>query len=208
MPFPFPELTPKALRRRILRWNLEQCAWGGTILACSVLLWGPTVYITFILVAVLRRLPNLEFSSPMPWNEQDVIVRGLSVFVLLVVTWLGVSRRSPLFVAEDFDPYVTGIDLPEWKLNVQGGTEFWCALPGLAPALTLFGLRIFGRCFSVKRSRINLACRTYAYLKHLDDWVAYPKLLSQRQAVILLYHMDLIHISHRFGKLEIRARHR
>ena len=202
------ELTPDVLRRRIFRWNLEQCVWGGTILACSVLFWGLTIYVAFIIVAVLRKLPNLEFTLPIPWNEQDVISQGLSVFVFLVVTWLGVSRRSTLFVAEDFDPYVTGIDLPEWKLNVQGGTEFWFALPGLAPALTLFGFRILGRCFSWKRNRMNLACRTYAYLKHVDDWVAYPKLLSQRQAVILLYHLNLIYISHRFGKLEIRVRSR
>jgi len=206
MPSPFPEFTPNDLRRRILRWNLEQCAWGGVILAGSALLWGLTIYGTFMFVAALRTLPNPEFSLLTPWSESDAISRGLSVFILLLFTWLGVSRRSPLFVLKNSDPYVSGIELPEWKFNDQGGTWFWLALPGLAPALTLFGLRILMRCFSVKRSRINLASRTCVYLKHLDEWVAFPKLLSQRQAVILLYHLNLIHISHRFGKLEIRFR--
>ena len=206
MPSHSPTLTPKALRRRILRWNLEQCAWGGTILAFSVPFWGLTIYVTFMFVAALRSLPGLEFSPPIPWNEQDVISQGLNLFVLLLVTWFGMSGKLPLFVLKDSDPHFSKIDLPEWMLNDQGGTEFWFALPGLAPALTLFGLRILGRCFSWRRSRINLACRTYASLQRLDNWIAYPKLLSQRQAVNLLYHLNLIHISCRFGNMEIRVR--
>lgn len=119
---------------------------------------------------------------------------------------IGISSFPTLFVLESSDDRFAGIELPKWRWNDQWGTDHCWALLGIAPALTLLGIRVIQRCFSFDRSRINLACRTYAYLDRWDDWAPYPKLFSQRRAVQLLYHMKLIRVSHRFGKLEIRIR--
>ena len=201
----FPrELTPNDLARRIFQWNLKQCAWGTAVLVCASLFWALTAYGTLVLVTALRTLSKPEWGPP--WSEQDILSRGLTVVILLGLVYLGCSGWSPLFVREISDPRFSEAELPHWTLSAHWGGEFLLAIPCIAPALTLLGLRILGRCFSWNRSRIHLACRTYVYLKQWNDWAPYPKLRSQRQAVALLYHLDLVRLSYRFGKLEIRAR--
>jgi len=193
------QLTLNDLRKRIVCWNLKQSALGGAILACSVFLWLLTIRGAVLLGNSLQTLP-------IPWNESDVLSRGLTAIVLLLVIRIGCSSRSPLFIWIKPDADFAEVELTEWRLNDQWGPEFWLALLGIAPALTFFGIDWTCRCFSLEKSRIDLACRTHAYLARQDNWVPYPKLLSQRRAVVLLYHLKLINVSKRFGNLEIRIR--
>jgi hypothetical protein len=134
----------------------------------------------------------------------DTLSRTLIGIILLLLIWIGCSPRSPLFIQDKPDERLAGIEPTEWKLNDRWTIGFWLAMFGIAPALTLFGIRCFGRCFSLEERRIDLAYRTYTVLAERDGWTPYPKLLSQRRAVELLYHLGLIHVSMRFGKLEIR----
>ena len=192
-------LTPNDLRKRIVCWNLKQSALGGAILACSVFLWLLTIRGTTVLVNALQTLP-------IPGSQSQVLSRMLTVTALLLIAWIGCSSRLPLFVWKNPDADFTGVGLPEWRLNDQWGPGFWLALLGIAPALTLLGILVISQCFSLNKRRVSLACRTLAALVRQDDWVPYPRLLSQRRAVELLYHLKLIHVSKRFGNWEIRIR--
>jgi hypothetical protein len=75
-----------------------------------------------------------------------------------------------------------------------------------APLLTCWGISIFCQCFSYNRSRILLACTLYNYLNEWNDWVPYPKFESQRQAIFLLYRLNLVRVSYRFGVLQVKRR--
>ena len=197
MPTNPSQLTPNDLRKRIVRWNLKQCAKGGTILGCSLFLWLLTIHGLVVLVSALQTLP-------IPGSDSQVLSGMLTVIVLVLIAWIGGSPRSPIFIWDKPDTDVVGVELPEGKLNNHWGVEFWVALVGIAPALTLGGIYMMRRCFSFEKSRIDIACRTHGYLARQDDWVPYPKLFSQRRAVQLLYHLKLIYVSKRFGNLEIR----
>jgi hypothetical protein len=193
-----PPLTADDLVKRIVRWNFKQCFSGGTLIVCSAFLWLLTIRGTVILVNILRSLSPLS-------NESDTLSRTLVGTILLFLVWIGCSPRSPLFIQDKPDERFAGIEPMVWKLNDRWTVGFWLAMLGIAPALTLFGIRCFGRCFSLEERRIDLACRTYAVLVERDGWTVYPKLLSQRRAVELLYHLGLIQVSRRFGNLEIHV---
>ena len=196
MPSPPAPLTPDDLAGRIVHWNLTQCGLGGAILVCSAFPWLLTIRGTIALVEFLQTLP-------IPWSESEAFARTLTAIILLLLVGIGCSSRLPLFVWEGPDDGFTGIELPQWRLNDQWSMEFWLALLGIAPALTFWGLCVMCRCFSFEKRRIDLACRAYDLLASRTDWAPYPKLLSQRRAVELLYHLKLIRVSKRFGNREI-----
>lgn len=74
----------------------------------------------------------------------------------------------------------------------------------LAPILTCWGLTIFRECLPINREMRNQAAVMYRHLAVQGDWISYPPLESQRQAVVLLYHLGLVRISRRFGRLQVK----
>lgn len=179
---------------------------GGTFLLCAAGCWGVTLYAVLLLASSLKHFPNGPVSWTSPWNDCDWVSWGLVSIFCVFLGWIGFSGRSTLFIPDQPDYRFDEIEFPKWRLNDHLGTAFFLAIPGLAPALTGFAVHCFLRCFSMDRQRIELACLAYSHLLERDGWRSYPRLESQRQAVILLYHLKLVRISHRFGKLQFRIR--
>jgi hypothetical protein len=173
---------------------------GIVVEIIAFVFWIATIYVSILLAGLIplaRELPD--------WV--------LPILFLCGVTGIGYANIT-LFFNIQYDN-----DFPAIKKSViwipmnSGWSTFPLMILCAAPLWTYWGISIFGQCFSYNRSRILLARTLYNYLNDLNDlnddlnsWVPYPKFESQRQAIFLLYRLDLVRVSYRFGVLQVKRK--
>ncbi|MDR3198189.1 MAG: hypothetical protein LBU34_10015 [Planctomycetaceae bacterium] len=187
------EFTLSDLIRFIHRYNFGYCVFGTVVGMIAFIFWIATIYASIILSAL----------TPLPFQLPDGI---LAVLFLCVVTGAG-WMNTPFFFIVQYDNEFPAIKKSLIWLPANSG---WMVFPLMifcaAPLLTFWGISIFRQCFSYDRSRIMLAWTLYQYLNNWNDWVPYPQFESQRQAIFLLYQLNLVRVSYRFGVLQVKRR--
>jgi hypothetical protein len=187
------EFTPSDLVRLIHRYNLGYCVFGTVVGMIAFVFWIVTIYVSIVLSALV----------PLPLQLPDGIMPVLFLCAVTGAGWLNTS----LFFAVQYDNDFPAIKKSWIWLPMNSGCTMlplmiFCA----APLLTMWGISIFRQCFSYNRSRILLAWTLYQYLNDWNNWVAYPQFESQRQAIFLLYRLNLVRVSYRFGVLQVKRR--
>ncbi|MDR0705731.1 MAG: hypothetical protein LBF88_12175 [Planctomycetaceae bacterium] len=190
------EFTPSDLIRFLHRYNFGYCVFGIVVEIIAFLFWIATIYGSILLngwIPLTHELPD--------WL--------LPMFVLCAVTGIGYSNTALVFSIQYDNEFPAIKKSWIWIPMNSGWSTFLLMIFCAAPLLTCWGISIFCQCFSYNRSRILLAWTLYHYLNnlnnknHLNSWVPYPKFESQRQAIFLLYRLDLVRVSHRFGVLQV-----
>ncbi|MDR2439375.1 MAG: hypothetical protein LBE12_08410 [Planctomycetaceae bacterium] len=185
------EFTLSDLIWFIHRYNIGYCVFGAVIEMIAFVFWIATIYISIILSALI----------PLPLPDGI-----LPVLFLCVVTGTGWLNLSFFFMVQ-YDNHFPAIKKSLIWLPVNPGcVVFLLMVFCAAPFLTFWGISVFRQCFSYNRSRILLAWTLYQYLNHWNDWVPYPQFESQRQAIFLLYQLNLVRVSYRFGTLQVKQR--
>ncbi|MDR1140295.1 MAG: hypothetical protein LBL62_01290 [Planctomycetaceae bacterium] len=187
------EFTLSDLIRLIHWYNLGYCVFGTVIGMIAFVFWIATIYVSIVLSALI----------PLPLPLPDGILPVLFLCVVTGTGWLNTS----LFFNTQYDNDFPAIKKSLILLPMNPGCVIFpliifCA----APLLTVWGISIFRQCFSYNQSRILLALTLYQYLNNWNHWVPYPQFESQRQAIFLLYRLNLIRVSYRFGVLQVKQR--
>lgn len=193
---PPESLTVPELRRRIRRYNSGYRLWGIVLLGLAVLFWLLTVATLAAVAAFFREGPWL-----LPDRVGIVtIVAGCFLSAVLFRANRAVFfRRNRVF------------DAPALR-----GPVYWEALPlsagrlvfGIlvaAPLLTGLAVSVFRQRLSARPARLETACFVYNYLTATDSWIAYPPFESQRRAIQLLEALELVRVSRRFGRLQVKT---
>jgi hypothetical protein len=186
------KLISSDLIRLIHRYNFGYCIFGTAVLITALALWIATVYVSIFFTGFIT----------LPYFGSAEMV--LSILFLCGIAGIGFSNTALFFAIRSDTDFPILRKTFTWSLAVPGWTTLLWTTLCIAPILTVWGITIFRQCFSYDSKRIGLACTLYVYLKDCGDWVPYPKFESQRQAVILLYHLGLVRISCRFGTLQIK----
>jgi hypothetical protein len=159
----------------------------------AFIFWIATIYISIFLTGLI----------PLPSELPDWL---LPMLFLFGVTGIGCSNTSLFFnIRYDTDFPVIKKTLI-WMPVHSGWSTFPLMIFCAAPLLTSWGISIFCQCFSYDRSRILLAWTLYNYLNEWNDWIPYPRFESQRQAIFLLYRLNLVYVSYRFGVLQVKRK--
>jgi hypothetical protein len=198
------ELTSADIVWLIRRYNFGRCLFGTIFLFFAFVFWFLTAYIMMdclVVVVSPNEFRNVWFT---PWQCLGI---GERVFLSLFLIGIAIFERvnSSLFFANRHDENFPVIR-PQSDLifAVPSMATIPLLLLCLAPILTVLSFTTFRQCLSSPSEQRTLACSLHCYLKQKSEWVSYPKLESQRQAILLLYRLGLIRISHRFGSLQIK----
>jgi hypothetical protein len=187
------EFTPSDLTWFIHRYNFGCCVFGVVVEMIAFVFWIATIYASIIFSMLI----------PLPLQLPDGVLPVLFLCIVTGTGWLNIS----LFFIPQYDNEFPAIEKSFIWLPVNSGLVtlpfmIFCA----APLLTFWGISIFCQCFSYNQPRILLAWTLYQYLDRWNDWVPYPKFEKQRQAIFLLYRLNLVRISYRFGVLQVKRR--
>ena len=198
------KMTPRKLRWLIRRYNSGRILHGSCLLAAAAAFWMLTLY--FIIVFVKMALPEslAVYRWEMPWGSVNPVFMVIVGGLLSLIVWVGFFHWE-LFFAVRTDPDLRAIrcvSTMEW-LNPSWTTLF-LSVVCLAPILTCLAAAVFRQRLTVGPARLYLAVTLFDYLDDWGDWVSYPKFESQRQAMILLVRLDLIRVSRRFGKHQVK----
>jgi hypothetical protein len=166
---------------------------GTVVEMIAFVFWIATIYASIIISTLI----------PLPLLLPDGI---LPVLFLCVVTGTGWLNTSLFFIAQLDNNFPAIKKTLIWLPVNSGCLVFPLMIFCVAPLMTFWGISIFRQCFSYNRSRILLALALYQYLNNWNDWVPYPRFESQRQAIFLLYQLNLVRVSYRFGTLQVKRR--
>jgi hypothetical protein len=187
------EFTPSDLIRLLHRYNFGCCVFGTVVGIIAFVFWIATIYASIRFVALI----------PLSMDSFDWV---LPILLLCGITGIGLTNTSLFFTIQyDSDFPAIRKSLIWFPLSPD-----WITFPLMilcaAPLLTCWGISIFRQCASYNRARILLAWTLYLHLKDWNGWVPYPKFESQRQAILLLYRLNLVRVSRRFGILQVKCR--
>jgi hypothetical protein len=187
------EFTRSDLVKFLHQYNFGYCVFGIVVEIIAFIFWIITIYASILLsgsIPLVQELPD--------WL--------LPMLFLCGVTGIGYSNTSRFFNIQYDNDFPAIRKSWIWIPMNSGWSTFPLMIFCAAPLLTCWGISIFCQCFSYNRSRILLAWTLYGYLNNLNDWVPYPKFESQRQAIFLLYRLNLVYVSNRFGVLQVKRK--
>ncbi|MDR0337118.1 MAG: hypothetical protein LBI18_08510 [Planctomycetaceae bacterium] len=192
-----PQMFTKSDLVRLLHWyNLGYCAFGTIIVVIAFIFWLVTIYISMICSTLIL----------LPFQFLGGMDNVLPILLLCVVTGAGWFSFTLFFTGQYDNEFPAIKKSLIWFPVNPGYIMFPLMICCAAPLWTGWGISIFRQCFSYNRSRILLAWTLYCYLNDWNNWVAYPQFESQRQAIFLLYRLNLVRVSYRFGKLQVKRK--
>ncbi len=193
-------MTVGNLRFMLFRHVCGHLLYGCGLLVLAGALWGGIIYLAFELREHGSRLVVAESVAV------DHIAITMAILLLAINIWLGFFH-SELFFFLRIDSDLPALR-PVWPRELLSPSwmtlilAVFCWTPIVIILAGDAFCRVFRLCFF---SRVKPALTIYRYLENWGDWVPYPKLESQRQAVILLAQLGLVRVTRRFGKHQVKV---
>jgi hypothetical protein len=190
------DITPIMLTNLVRRYNCSCWVFGAILLVIAAFFWVIAAYLSFLVFSYFHFTSSLRHAD---------LAAGVWVALYLgAVGAIGFSQQSLFFTVQ-----------PNWKLPALSGAihiqplsvvSFLLLILCAAPIVTSFGLYRLRLRLRPDDREIILACSLLAHLKENKSWTSFPRLVSQRQSILLLNELHLIQISRRFGKLHVKVK--
>lgn len=203
--FPPSEITPTQLVRSILRYNFGCGLFGAVVLLLSLGCWIGVFFLAVQTAAFFDPFQKISCLSFLAGKEgESLSILIMVVSMIFLIGGVGLFSYDWFLVVRYDDRFPALHRRIVWEVAPQSIETRIVILICIAPILTCWGLVILKGVLPMDRNGLRQACAMYRHLAEWGDWKPYPRLESQRQAVILLFHLGLVRISRRFGRLEVK----